>query len=76
MRVGCTSLVRGSIGITLDGLLAVLCKILVLVMGFTLPVVNRIGSKDVESLLPNFYLGTIADELVHGSPFADIILES
>ena len=50
--------------------------ILVLMVGFALPSVDKAVSDNVEDLVTNFGLGAVTHEFVHCSPFADIVFES
>jgi hypothetical protein len=50
--------------------------ILVLIMWFTLPILNDEGTEDVLYAVADFDRGGVADELVHGSPIADLIFKS
>ena len=52
-----------------------LSEILMLVLGFALPVINDEGAKDFDDSFGDFDSGTVGNELVHSSPFADDIFE-
>ena len=52
------------------------CKILMLVMRFTLPVINAVGAQDFLDLVADLYLGAIANKLSRGSPCPDLIFQS
>ena len=53
----------------------VFSKVSMLMMGFTLPVSNTVGSENFLHLVANFNLGLVADELGRSSPFMDLILK-
>ena len=50
-------------------------EVLMLVLGFALPVINDEGAKDFDDSFGDFDSGTVGNELVHSSPFADDIFE-
>ena len=49
--------------------------VLLLLVGFTVPVTNGIGTKDVQDTTMSFHLGTIADKFRWGSPVPDKVLQ-
>jgi len=53
-----------------------LCKILVLVMWFTLPVINAVCAQNFLDLVANFHLCAVANELSRGSPCPDLVFQS
>ena len=57
-------------------LVAAFCRVLVLLIGFTLPVSNVESTKDVKNPFAEFRGGRITDELIHGATLADIVLKS
>jgi hypothetical protein len=69
-------MVHNLVDILLDGLVALLSIVLMLVMGFTLPIVNAIGSEDIKDLVGDLSHSSITNELVWGSPFSDTLLEN
>ena len=50
-------------------------EVLVLIVGFTLPVVDVKGAEYIEDALADFDAGAVTDEFVHGTAFADDILK-
>ena len=54
----------------------VLGKILMLIMQFTLPIVDAVSMQDFFDLVADFYLGTVADELSWGSPCPNLVFQS
>jgi len=53
-----------------------LCKILMLVMWFTLPVIDAVGAQDFLDLVADLYLSAIANKLSRGSPCPDLVFQS
>ena len=51
-------------------------EVLVLIVRFTLPIINAQGAQDVQYTARCFSLGAIRNELVHRSPFSDDVFES
>jgi hypothetical protein len=68
-------LVNNAISTVLDGLVALLSRILVLLMGFTLPVVNPKGTKDVCNLVADNGLTTVTNEFQGGTMLDDFVLQ-
>ena len=46
-----------------------------LVVWFALPVLDDVVTWDIEYLIADLILSPVTNELVHGSPFPDVILE-
>ena len=42
---------------------------------FTLPIAYDQGTEDIFDTITHFSFGTVTDELVHGSPFTDVIFQ-
>ena len=53
-----------------------LCKILMLVMWFTLPVINAVCAQYFLDLVADFHLGAVADKLSRGSSCPDLVFQS
>ncbi len=53
----------------------VLCKVLVLVVRFTLQVINKVGMQNFLDLVTNFHLCPITDKLSRGSLCPDLVLK-
>ncbi len=53
-----------------------LCKILLLVMGFTLPVINAVGTQDFLDLVADFHLGAVTNKLGQGALCPDLVFQS
>jgi hypothetical protein len=51
-------------------------RVLLLLMGFTLPIGNVEGMKDVLNLLTDFNLGTVRNELSRSTTASNVILQS
>jgi hypothetical protein len=49
--------------------------VLVLIVRLTLPIFDDKGTKDVKDILADFDLGTVTNELVHGTTRTDDVLE-
>jgi hypothetical protein len=71
----CTRTVENGITHGLDCLVTVLSVVLVLLVRFALPTANKKGTEDVDNLVADLDLCSIADELGHGSPFSDVFFE-
>ena len=54
---------------------AVLGRVLLLFPCLTLSIVNAHGTAEIENSLTNLILGSIADDLIHCSPFANLVHE-
>ena len=59
----------------LTRLVVSLGRILVLMVGFTLKIINDIAAENVDNFLADFKIGSIADELVHCSAFPDDVFK-
>jgi hypothetical protein len=64
------------IGTILDGLVAPFCRILVLLMRFTLPIINSEGTKDIGNLMTDYGLATVTNELQWGTMLDDVVFQS
>jgi len=53
-----------------------LCKILMLVMWFTLPVCDAIGAQDLLDLVTNLHLSAVTHQLGWGSLCPDLVFQS
>ena len=56
------SSIHNGVGNTLDVLVAALCRVLLLLVRFTLPLPNHQMSQDVFDLVASLRLGTVTDE--------------
>jgi len=65
--------VENNVDHLLDVLITALCKILVLLIGFTLPCPNKEGTQDFFDTVANFSLRMIADELGRCTSLSDVI---
>jgi hypothetical protein len=65
--------VKNAVSTNLDGLVASFSWVLVLLMGFTLPVVNAEGAKNVSNFMTNNGLATVTDEFQRGTTLNDIV---
>lgn len=72
----CTGTVENTIRCLLDSAIAVFRKILILLICFSLELGDDQGTKNVFDACTSFGFGAITDELIHSSPFADVILKS
>jgi hypothetical protein len=70
-----TGFVKNVIGISFNSSNTAFGKILMLMMRFTLPLVNVVGSCNISNLLTDFDLGSITQKLIHSSTMANIVLE-
>jgi hypothetical protein len=70
---GGSSAVKNAVSTILDGLVASFSWVLVLLMGFTLPVVNVEGAKNVSDVMTNNGLATVTDESQRGTTLNDIV---
>ena len=52
-----------------------LCKVLMLVMRFTLPVIDTVGAQDFLDLIADLYLGAIANKLSRGASCPDLVFQ-
>ena len=59
----------------LEGPDAIFCEILMLVLGFTHVIPALVHPEDVDNFCRHLRFGTIAYRAVHGSPFADVLLQ-
>ena len=50
-------------------------RILVLLIGFTLPGADDKGTEEFLGLATSFHFGAISEEATHGSPFTNVVLE-
>jgi hypothetical protein len=50
-------------------------RILKLLMGFTLPIIDTISMKDFSNLVASLNFGAVADKLVRSSPMMDLIFK-
>ena len=53
-----------------------LCKILMLEMWFTLPVIDAVCAQDFLDLVAYLHLGTVAHKFSWGSPCPDLVFQS
>ena len=72
---GCTGFVKDIIDSAFDKLVATFGVVLVLVVRYGLPVVNSVVTKEVEDLVGDFGLSAVANEFVHGSAAAKVVLQ-
>ncbi len=70
-----TSVVKNGIGHSFDSLDMMFSIVLVLLVGLRLPVINTIHVQDIIGFGTNFNPGTVTDQLVHSSPFPDVVLK-
>ena len=64
--------IKKGISVTLDSLSLPLCKVLVLIIGFGLPIVEKEGAKDVLNSIDYFRFGAIRIQLVRFSSLPDV----
>src|SRR5687767_9791729 len=72
----CTCAIEQGVCYTFYVLILSFCCILVLLVWFTLPVIDDVVLKDVLHILDNFNLSPITDQLGHGTSSLDVILEN
>jgi hypothetical protein len=68
--------VQEAVGSTLDGGTPILGKVLVLMIGLTLPVRDNQSTDNILDAITGLGTSTIANKFVHSSPFADDIFKS
>jgi hypothetical protein len=68
--------IKDSVGDRLDGLILMLHRVLLLLVGFTLPIGDAEGMKDVFNLLTDFDLSTVRNEHSRGATALNVILQS
>jgi hypothetical protein len=67
--------VHDSVNVFLEFLPVTFSVVLMLIVGFALPILNDEGTENVLDTIADFNRGTIADKFIHGSPLAYFILE-
>jgi hypothetical protein len=67
-----SSTVKNAIG-TINGQIASFCRILVLLMGFTLPSFNTEGAKDISNLMTDNGLAAITNQFQGGTTLDDVV---
>ena len=72
---GGTKAVHDGVGHGLDGIDASLSRVLVLMVGLTLPGRDEQGAKDILDSLTDFDLGTVTQKALHGTTLTDIVLK-
>ena len=72
----CTSPVHDGVGPCLDGSVLPLSRVLVLVIGFRLPITDVVGPEDVLDLVGDLNFGLITDKLVHSTTYMDVVFQS
>ena len=65
-----------SVGVTLGKSKMIFSLILVLMIGFSLIILDAYGTEEISDSLGDFIFAPITDEGIHGSPFSDVIRES
>ena len=76
MHGGCTNAIHDGIHQLLELLDPALSKILMLIMRFTLPIIDAVSMQDFLDLVVYLYLGAVADKLGWGSPCPDSVFQS
>jgi hypothetical protein len=72
---GRSGAIKDSVGDRLDGLIPALRRVLLLLVGFTLPIRDAEGMKDVLNLLTDFDLSTVGNELSRSTMASNVILQ-
>ena len=72
----CSGAVKNTVRGAFDGLVVSFKRVLLLLMGFTLPCGDEQSAEDVFNLLTDFDGGAVTNEATHSSPFADIIFKA
>jgi hypothetical protein len=70
-----SSTVKNAIGTILDGLIASFCRIVVLLMRFTLPIINTEGAKDVSNLMTDDGLAAVTNQFQEGTTLDDVVFQ-
>jgi hypothetical protein len=70
-----SSTVKNAISAILNGLVASFCRILVLLMRFTLPIVNAEGAKNISNLVTDNGLAAVTNQFHGGTTLDDVIFQ-
>ena len=69
-------MVKGHIGLVLDGSPVAFNRILMLVVWLGLVISNAVSMENILGLVADLGLGAITDELIHCSPFVNVVFKS
>ena len=72
----CSSPIEDSVGPCLDGPIAPLRRILILMIRFRMPTTAVVHSENILNLVGNFNLSIITDYFTHSSPKSDVVFQS
>jgi hypothetical protein len=70
-----SSTVKNAISTILKGLVASFCRILVLLMRFTLPIINTEGAKDISNLMTDDGLAAVINQFQGGTMLDDVVFQ-
>jgi len=71
----CTGTVHDAVGGGLDSLVATFCRVLLLLVRFTLPVTNDQSAQNVENFVADLHLSAVTDELVGSTSLTDVVFK-
>ena len=69
------STVKNAISTIVNGLVASFCRILVLLMRFTLPIINTEGAKDISNLMTDDGLAAVTNQFHGGTTLNDVVFQ-
>ena len=70
----CSNTVHDGVDQSLQLLDPALSKILMLILWFTLPIIDAVSMQDFLDLVADFHLGAVADEHSWGSPSSRVLM--
>ena len=76
MHGGCSNTIHDGVDQSLQLLDPAFSKVLMLIMGLTLPIIDAVSPQDFLDLVTDFHLGSIAYELSGSSPSPDLVFQS
>jgi hypothetical protein len=70
-----SSTVKNAVGTILNGLVASFCRVLVVLMRFTLPIINTEGAKDISNLLTDDGLAAVTNQFQGGTTLDGVVFQ-